>query len=69
MSEGKFSVIVPVYNVERYLCDCLIERLRRVAGLVATSRSAWAIRQHCLFLPRFLRKGEKDACRNSEGLR
>lgn len=49
--------------------SCLLERQRKVARRVAASRSAWAVRLHCLFLSRFGRKGEKDFCCNPGGLR
>ena len=47
---------------------CLLERQRKVAGRVAASRSAWAVRLHCLLLSRFGRKGERDFCGNVGGL-
>lgn len=44
--------------------NCLLGRQRRVAGVIASLRSAWSIRLYCLFISKFGRKDEQEVYRN-----
>ena len=44
--------------------NCLLGRQRRVAGVIASLRSAWAVRLYCLFISKFGRKDEQEVYRN-----